>query len=168
MTTGTLTHAFEAAGLGLAPFRLIGMESPRLNRDGQKIVGEIRGVEVLTKCGGTCDFCGTAITNAYKIQSADGKRFHVGSDCVLKVDGKSGDMAREVRRLEKERKRERDAARIAAAMALVDSGKADALLNEPHPAYPERTMLGYVNWMLRNAGTSGKLRAARIVEGVAK
>ena len=68
-------HEFERAGLGKAPFRCVGYfekvyqaspDSPR-------------------QPGGSCDYCGTAITLHCQIRGADGATFVVGSDCVAKT-----------------------------------------------------------------------------------
>ena len=63
-------HKFERANLGAAPFRFIGME--------QKVIVHPE----YTQPAGTCNYCGTGIRYCYWIESADGKRFYVGSDCV--------------------------------------------------------------------------------------
>jgi hypothetical protein len=68
-------HVFERAGLGRAPFRLVGYE--RLTFQA------CPGAPV--QPGGCCDFCGTGIMDAFRIRSADGRTFKVGSDCVAKT-----------------------------------------------------------------------------------
>lgn len=67
-------HVFEVAGLGLAPFKFVGVEEK---------VHVIPGVG--SKAGSSCDYCGHAIRWAHWIVSADGKRFKVGSECVAKT-----------------------------------------------------------------------------------
>jgi hypothetical protein len=67
------THCFEIAGLGQAPFAFVGFSV----RKYQACVG------APIQCGCSCDYCGTAIMNVYEIESADGKRFKVGSDSPL-------------------------------------------------------------------------------------
>jgi hypothetical protein len=67
-------HAFEAAGLGKAPFRFVGVsESSCTYPDGT------------TQATGTCDYCSNGIRYCCHIRSADGKEFVVGSDCVRKT-----------------------------------------------------------------------------------
>lgn len=58
-----MTHVFEAAGLGQAPFFLASYSCE----------------------SNSCHFCGTYIKHNYHIQDANGKRFVVGSECVLKT-----------------------------------------------------------------------------------
>lgn len=88
------THPFEAAGLGLAPFRFIGMGQTDI------AYGEVchnreefnrTGILVSSKRGGTCAFCGEGITYLYEIESADGRKFHVGCDCAHKVASDAND-----------------------------------------------------------------------------
>ena len=67
-------HAFEVAGLGLAPFRYVGMSENVINYpDGS------------SKAGGCCDYCASGIRFEFHIMSADGKAAKVGCDCIAKV-----------------------------------------------------------------------------------
>lgn len=79
----TIIHKFEAAGLGKAPFRLVGMYESRCSG-----TPGANGVTVgyAGQPSGTCDYCGTGIANCYQIQSSDGRQFVVGEDCVRKTD----------------------------------------------------------------------------------
>jgi len=80
-------HPFEAAGLGLAPFRFIGLEAQ------DKLYGKVilnraeyerTGIAVTTAPGGSCAYCGQYIVVMYRVRSSDGRTFHVGCDCVEK------------------------------------------------------------------------------------
>lgn len=167
-------HKFEAAGLGKAPFQLVGFD---------RRVGPIRrmvdfgngAVEVEVGAPGqpmgSCDYCGTGIADCYVIQSADGKKFVVGSTCVNKTGdaGLRRAMAPHKRRL----KNERDDARIAAAVETFEREAVRALLaTRPH-ANAYRASLGdtladSIEWSLANAGRAGKIKAARAIESAAK
>jgi hypothetical protein len=70
-----MTHAFEKAGLGLAPFRYAGME--------EKVYVAFPGAPA--QPAGTCDYCGNGIKYCCHVKSADGKEFIVGTDCIEKV-----------------------------------------------------------------------------------
>lgn len=59
-------HPFEQSGLGVSPFRCM-------------------GVTDLGTASGSCKFCGHGIRYAFHVQSADGVKFDVGSDCVEKT-----------------------------------------------------------------------------------
>ena len=67
-------HKFEVAGLGVAPFRFIGMSE-----------NAITYPDGTTQAGGSCDYCGTGIRLECHVQGADGRRFKVGCDCIAKV-----------------------------------------------------------------------------------
>ena len=57
----------------------------------------------------------------------------------------------------------REAERIAAAEGAFGA-KREALAQRPHPCIPQQTLADYVDWLLANAGRSGRLRAARLIE----
>lgn len=83
---GINSHVFEIAGLGKAPFKFVGFQSLGADGpDGMRLMASIGGCETFTTPGGTCAYCGTCIINAFDILSADGKRFHVGIDCLKKT-----------------------------------------------------------------------------------
>lgn len=81
-------HCFEKAGLGLAPFRCVGLfslpspslagENPTAYNNAMALMP--RGVGV-----GSCQYCGTGIMHNFLVQSSDGRRFVVGSDCVART-----------------------------------------------------------------------------------
>lgn len=167
-------HPFQAAGLGLAPFRYIG----QVHQDiayGQAVVNstEFRagGPMVTTQPGGTCAYCGHYILHMFNVKSVDGRTFHVGSDCIAKVGGP--ELARKVAKVVSANRKTRAAAsadeKIAAArVTLARAGVRAKLAAEKHPASSGgQSMLSYVEWLLANAGTSGKLRAAAIVSEAA-
>lgn len=127
-TTAAAIHPFEAAGLGKAPFRFLG-----LTENAIKVGDHIQP-------GGTCDFCGTGIKYECRIGSADGRRFVVGTDCVMKLDRADnrlmGEVERAVKAREKaERKaradvrreveRESIAARVARRAPILDAYQAE-------------------------------------------
>lgn len=87
-------HPFERAGLGVAPFRCTGVF--------EKTYQACQGAPV--QSAGMCDFCGTCIRYCYQIQSADGRTFVVGCDCVAKTDDTQ--LEEQVRRAERAYRRE--------------------------------------------------------------
>lgn len=67
-------HPFEKSGLGIAPFRCVGVqENVFVHADGS------------TKAGGSCHYCGTGIRWEFLIQGQDDRIFKVGCDCVEKT-----------------------------------------------------------------------------------
>lgn len=155
MTTN-MVHQFELAGLGKAPFSLIGHE--------YKVWRAHPGAHA--QPGTCCDYCGTGIMDVFWIRSADGRKFKVGCDCVAKV-GDSGlkrsiDLA--VKRARAERKATALQIRRERAMELL-AAEPTLLTDQPHPSIPSKTLRDYVEWMMRFAGAAGKTRACQIIEG---
>jgi len=97
MTTPTVApktiHPFEAAGLGKAPFKCTGMSEN---------VFVIPGFGGGSKAGGSCQYCGTGIRYEYHIVSSDGKKFHVGCDCVEKVSAKGSRLLTEAEKVKRD------------------------------------------------------------------
>lgn len=150
-------HKFEAAGLGKAPFKFVGAET--------KTYQACPGAPI--QPGGSCDYCGTAITIHCHVVSADGKRFKVGSDCIAKV-GDAG-LKRAVDQVKKAAKKAREQARIAEGAGMLwDPELREKLEAQPHPnGFKGKTLLDWANWMLDHAGTRGKLQVARTIEAFA-
>jgi hypothetical protein len=84
-------HIFEAAGLGQAPFRLVGMT--------EKVY---RAADGTTFPGGTCAFCGTGIRYAFEVSGADGSKFVVGSDCITRINDTT--LVNQLKRLKRQQK----------------------------------------------------------------
>jgi hypothetical protein len=118
-------HAFENAGLGKYPFVLVGVS--------EKIHVAYPGAT--PQPAGTCDYCGTGIKICCHIQSADGKEFIVGSDCVAKT-GDEGLKKVITRTINAQRSEKKLAAQRAARELVLDGererngGKTDAELTQ--------------------------------------
>lgn len=163
-------HPFERAGLGKAPFRYVGMAAQDLCY-GQAILNrteyEQTGVAVTTKPGGSCAYCGTYIVNMYNIRSADGREFHVGSDCVEKTgDAKLvAGMKAEARKAAKAKRVAKAAAVTADLNALLSNITWRAKLEQAyHNDYPTHTLLNWAEWMLEHAGATGRAKALKAVK----
>ena len=136
-------HPFQKAGLGVAPFKCVGVSTNWYVTAG----GAHR------QPGGTCDYCGTGILYEYKIVSSDGKQFVVGSRCVEKtaaeVDGfKQTQKDFEARRREAVRK-----AKQAERQAEFEKKAAErrAGFEEANPGlYKELQAKGEANGFFRN------------------
>lgn len=164
-------HKFEAAGLGKAPFYVVGVEEKR----GPLITRHSDGTEIHVGAPGqpmgTCDFCGTGIAECWLIESSDGKKFVVGCDCVRKTA--DGGMIRTMKREQKKLRAAAQERRIEAARATLEApGVRERLEALPHDhegmASRGFTLLHSVEFLLEKGGTAGKLRAARAVEKAAK
>lgn len=165
------THPFEAARLGKAPFKFIGMHEQDLCY-GQAILNreefQRTGVSVTTKPGGSCAYCGNYIVNMYNVRSADGQVFHVGSECIEKTgDRKLIEPAKAARCKAAGVKRAVKASEVQGSLeALLVSPEARAkLAAAPHPkplawrAPEENTLLAYIEWMSVKAGAAGRKKA---------
>lgn len=150
----TKQHIFEAAGLGLAPFRCVGCYVDKGPRDlGNGLTAGAPGQPM-----GTCDYCGTGILYCFRIVSSDGKSFVVGSDCVAKT-GDAG--LRKV--VDAELKRQKDEAtdkRIHVAFDLFYS-------SEMIRAQLGDSTCRYIDFCQKHAGRSGALKCAKMIEKIA-
>lgn len=151
-------HEFEAAGLGRAPFRFVNIE--------EKWFAPYPGGP--KKPGSSCDYCFHAIAECCWVEDADGKRFKVGNECIKKVGdrGLYDPMKRELARLRTQKRNERADERIALAKErLSDQTTRDSLTAQPSPnkwrAEQGETALDWADWMMKNAGTTGRLQVAK-------
>lgn len=113
-------HRFERAGMGKAPFTVVGF--------GREIFQAIPGdPSCPIQPGTSCDYCGTGIMDVAYIESADGKRSKVGCDCVQKA-GDGGLLTRikrspEYRTLQRQKRQAKDEAIKAEFARLIEDPK---------------------------------------------
>ncbi len=160
-------HPFERSGLGKAPFRFVGAVQQDI-RYGQACVGTIDGVEILTKKGGTCAHCGQYIVNMFDVVSSDGKRFHVGSDCVLKTgDSKLVTAVKKAVSKANKAKREAKADALKAELAalLADEGKRARMAEiEFVSAYGRKSsLLEHADFVAPRCGAAGRARLLKFL-----
>lgn len=79
------SHPWEKAGLGVAPFRFVMMTTAPGQGDG-------------------CHYCGTGIKYLFHCVSSDGKRFHVGCDCIARCHLPAETIVTQAKRALKEHK----------------------------------------------------------------
>jgi hypothetical protein len=145
-------HKFEAAGLGKAPYCFIGMSQKIFKAPG------------ITKPGGCCDYCSTAIANCFHLMSSDGKEFIVGCECIRKA-GDAG-LMRAVRQEEAKKRHARDAAKYIetkAKLEVIIANNLNALANKPHPSVQGLTLLDYAQFILTNAKQTGTMKLYRML-----
>ena len=162
METTNQLHVFERAKLGAAPFKFVGME--------EKVYQACHGAPV--QPGSSCDYCGTAIRYVCWINSKDGKRFKVGTDCVAKT-GDAG--------LIKQLKSSPEQRALNKAKADAKDKRVrdelDAILANPPEALKQATTLGWDNgirkqvpmlsWIetsLRWSGAAGRARNLQLIK----
>lgn len=113
-------HAFERAGLGVAPFRCVGYN--------YAVYQACPGAPL--QVGTSCDYCGTGIKHVYLIVDSKGNSFKVGSECVRKTSDRTlVATARTFRRDAARAKRRAEIAEERAAWAA--AARADTLAQNP-------------------------------------
>ena len=171
----TTTHKFEIAKLGLAPFKLVG----NYTDVGPKVWVE-NGIRVESGAPGqpmgSCDYCGQGIKFCFKIKSADGKTFVVGSDCVMKTHAKGDRVYNEVEQAVLRQKRKARHANEAKKIEqlremLADEAVRAVLADLPHPYKkddPTASLLTYADRGIDSPiwGTAARLRLFRGVKKV--
>jgi hypothetical protein len=145
--SGTV-HIFEAAGLGIGPFKL------------HHVSGE----------GGHCEYCGTPIVWRFYLKGVDNKIFFVGSDCVMKT-GEAGLMKiveAEVKKRTKELREAREEKKLDFVRASMKDAKVlEVLAKKPHPnswyARNGKTLADYGSWVMRYGGKTSILNFGKVL-----
>jgi len=144
-------HAFEIAGLGLAPFKFVGASE-----------NFITYPDGTTKAAGTCDYCGTGIRLECRIVSADHKESVVGCNCIEKV-GDTG-VLKAYKQSPEFRAHKRKLTQLKDAIVQVEINALLAELSphfaaQPHPyGYTDRSTklpLTYLDFVKFGMGMSG-------------
>lgn len=154
-----MMHPFEEAGLGKAPFRFAGAA---------RVVYQA-APDAPVQPGGSCDYCMNAITNHFYVESADGRRFKVGSECIHKASDQdlSKPVDRELRRLKREQRHANEARKIEELRGWLADPEIRARLKaqpHPHPSFTDKTRLDWAEWMIDNSGNAGMLRVYRAIK----
>lgn len=176
-------HPFEKAGLGKAPFKYRGIITRVCGAD---TTDPKTGIQTgaTGQAAGTCNYCGMGIKYCCQIESADGQRFEVGTDCVEKLNR---DDNRDVSALVQTVARDRAAIESANRRAAAANRKARenenktatfAAFNEnrakfealPHPnahfAAQGKTLADYYDWIGRYAGHTGQMAAVKAIAAI--
>jgi hypothetical protein len=166
-------HPFEQAGLGKYPYKYLYAK--------REVYVACPGAPV--QPGGSCDYCSTGIYYQFWLESADGKKFKVGSECIMKANRKSRTGA-----TPEERKSEyilkkavtdykrnvvKDAQkeRVRLALEFLDNNEdfREVLNAIPRPGWKgEQSMFDYIEWMRRNSGLAGNMKITKYIEGLQK
>jgi hypothetical protein len=155
-------HVFEKAGLGRAPFKVVGCFELKWQAH--------PGAPV--RAGGSCDYCGNAIMYAARIKSADGRTFKVGSDCVARTGDagllKAYKQHPEVRALNRAKAALKDEAVKAEFAALMADPAVRAVLAaakiEWHAPGKFRPVLEVAENSWKFCGASGRARYLKLVK----
>lgn len=109
-------HPWERAGLGQAPYKFLGASREVY----QAIPGD---PNCPLQPAGSCDFCGQAIWDQCRFESADGKRFKVGCDCA----GRANEGGKKLSAWQREHDRQVRAARKARKVDAATAAHAELL-----------------------------------------
>lgn len=160
-------HVFQAAGLGIAPFRFVGIETDA-DRGAIQRERESSGLVFTTNHCTCCDYCGQAIHNAFVVMSSDGRTFKVGCDCIRKTGDKG--LIRHVteeesakRRIKADERRKAKCHREQELIAAFTAGRCGSLRNMPHPKGRDGSAHDYVSWCLSNRCFGASV--LKIIEG---
>lgn len=151
-----MLHRWEVAGLGARPYRLVDFwQAPsrallEANPSAYN-AGWASHPGTTSNAFGACEYCGTGITGHYIIESADKKRFCVGSECVRRTEEPALISA-----LKRYESKNRDEAKRLKRVANREEGVRligqfeDVLKGLPHPhagmAASGRTLYDYYHW----------------------
>lgn len=115
-------HCFERAGLGKAPFKVVGFHEAKYQAHPDAPV----------QPGRCCEYCGQSIIYVVEIKGADGRTFGVGSDCMTRAGDagliKSYKARPEVRALNRAKAKALDDRKRAEWQALVSDPASRATL----------------------------------------
>lgn len=154
-----MTHRFEAAGLGKAPFRYIGMY--------EETFQACPGAPV--QPGSSCDYCGQGIRYCFSIRSADGKVSKVGSECINKHGDAGLKRAHKtdpaVRQHQRDLRHAREQRKLTELRQQFDAVR-PILATRPHSNAWARdqgkTRLDEFEYILSMCGTSGQLKWLKV------
>jgi len=157
-------HPWERAGLGVAPYKLVGA--------GEMIYQAAPGAPV--QPGAACDYCGQGIRQVYFIRAACGSTFHVGCDCVRKTCDPAEGVRTAIEAADRKHRnqlaraaRTRRDEQVQADLAALREQHAQRLAKMPHPCrgrwvgntnFDDKSALDWLDWMLRACGASGRAK----------
>lgn len=142
-------HIFENAGLGKAPFHVVGMYSlpskTLAEQNPTAYMNALRDMPQGVGCG-MCAYCGHDLINNFIIQSSDNKKFVVGSECVNKAGDKGmvSEMKLIKNKIAREKRFEKQRAEIAVRVAEANSRReaAEAIQRKNNNGYTDEEIIG--------------------------
>lgn len=168
-------HPWERAGLGVAPYKLVGTANVSFRA--------CMGAPV--QPGGTCDFCGQGLRLVFSIRASCGSTFRVGCDCVRRVCSPAEGVLTQVEASERKHKRKiaaagraRRAASVEERLKEIRAEHESELAALPHPKaadatserdcayWGSKTALDYLDYMLRVCGAQGRKELLRRVSAL--
>ncbi|HRR48618.1 MAG TPA: hypothetical protein P5293_01370 [Bacteroidales bacterium] len=163
-------HPFEEAGLGKYPYKFLYAR--------REVYVAYPGAPV--QPGGSCDYCSTGIYFQFWLESADKKKFKVGSECIMKASRKSATepvskedylLRKAVMDFKRNQVKDAQKERIRIALDFLDKNQdfREVLNAIPRPGWKgEQSMLDYINWMREHSGLAGKMKITKYIENLVK
>lgn len=162
METQLSAHPFQRT-LGPGPYKFIGA--------GRIAVSETFGARYIgPECEagvGTCAHCGNGIMNIFVIETAEKRRFGVGSDCIMKAGMPAKELTAVQRAVRSHQAQLRDARKVAKGEAAREELKSLLEANSyrfsvlPHPSIPSKTLLDYFNYCSERSSHGGLVLALK-------
>jgi hypothetical protein len=113
------------AHLGPSPYKFVGVQTTDTRADLNHWLRANGKVYTTNLCGGTCDHCGTAISNVYFFEASNGNQFKLGCDCAELEFASDAQLSKQIQAAQKANNRA--VARVARerreAKAKVEAGK---------------------------------------------
>lgn len=101
MSENQTSHPFERT-IGLGPYRIVGFFALVLPSEANQGRNNFHLAPKTERGCGTCAHCGTGIINNFIVETSDGKRYPIGSDCIEKVGLPVQELTK-MKRIERER-----------------------------------------------------------------
>lgn len=152
-------HPFSYT-LGPGPYRFVRLVTIQVGAYGTQVSGKTDDVEFGI---GTCAHCHHAIMNCYIIETGDGKKFGVGSDCINKLpsDGQFTNLSdfekkvRDEKRKKGQESRERQRLKLRDEIVKLVNDNAKFLDTIPFVRAYTRTAWDYCAWYIKTERTLG-------------
>jgi hypothetical protein len=165
-------HPFERT-LGPGPYKLVGFFALVLPNEANQGRANFHMAPKVERGIGTCAHCSHAIINCYIVQTSEGKRYGVGSDCILKVDMPHTERTK-LKKLELAHKKNQRAEKqvkkgqqARAELADIIANQTQILQLKPHPkGRANSNLLNYAKFVLERSGNSGIMQALKLIKNI--
>jgi hypothetical protein len=166
MTNDKKIHPFEKT-LGPGPYRFVGFANIPVHimeANPSAFANAMANLPRVERGMGTCAHCNMAILNVFIVQCGDGKRYGVGSDCILKVSQEPkliSDVKKEIAKMNKTKRQENKDRHHNEIEAYLNENK-EKLSKKPHPnqflAEQGKTYFDYLQFKFYACGAAGLKR----------
>lgn len=151
-------HPFSYT-IGPGPYKFVGMGQIHFSETfGARYIGP-----EMDSGGGTCAHCGQGIVYIYIVKTSEGKRFGVGSDCIMKISCNGGfenltefeACHRQAKRKQAQERRERQRKALMTECQEIVAENSDTLasIRAPVLGSPSGNLLQYARWYMSRPRT---------------